>query len=209
MLPQYELISKCYDLLDVVYFRRNKRNPRQAMLSMIPEDKEMNIVELCTGTASNSILIAKNRPLAKIYGVDRSKGMLEIAFSKIVKANLFNLEVRCRDATKTGLKAGQFDRALISLVLHESSPELAEAILTEAKRLIKKDGRLLILEWEKPKSLWQRILFYPIMKLEPKGFDEFVEMDFNAYFRKHGLQLMKTVHCDYSRVFEVAKLGEK
>ena len=209
MVLQYGIISKFYDLLDIIYFRKKETSPRQALLRKIPKDKEVNIVELCTGTASNSILIASHRPEAKVYGIDRSKGMLRIAMDKIIKANLFNLEIRCRDATRTGLKAEQFDHVVLSLVLHESSPELAASLLAEAKRLLKKDGRLLILEWEVPKSFWQRVLFFPIRKLEPKGFEEFVHTDFNAYFRKHGLQLMHTTHCDYSRVFEVAKLGDR
>ena len=54
-----------------------------------------------------------------------------------------------------------------------------------------------------------RATFYPIMKLEPKGFDEFVHMDFKQYFAKHHLKLMKTVHCNYSRVFELAKMVDK
>lgn len=209
MKPQYQLLSKVYDVLDYTYFKSQVNNPRQALLDFIPEHEAVNVLELCVGTATNSILIAKNRPNAKVYGIDRSKEMLNIALEKCIKEGIDNIELRKRDATKTGIKGEQFDYIILSLVLHESSSELAASILSEAKRLLKKNGRILILEWEVPKTMLRKAAFYPIMKLEPKGFDKFVHMDFKQYFAKHHLQLVKTVHCNYSRVFELAKMVDK
>lgn len=205
MTVQYRLLSKVYDILDFTYFRKQTNNPRHTLLDFIPDTSGLKVLELCVGTASNSIIIAKNRPNAKLYGIDRSKEMLDIALNKCIEQKIENIELRKRDATNTGLKAEQFDRIIISLVLHEIEPQLAAAILQEAKRLLKKDGRILVLEWEQPKDLIGKMLFFPIMKLEPKGFKQFVHNNFSKYFNQQGLQLIKTVHCNYSRVFEIAK----
>lgn len=202
MLIQYKLMAKVYDLLDVIYFRKN--NPRNVIMHQIPNQK-VKVLELCAGTASNSILIAKNNPNASIYGIDRSKEMLEIGLRKVMKAKIFNLQLKKRDAIQTGLPDESFDYIIISLVLHESSPEFAANLLKEAKRLLKPKGKLLILEWEQPRSLLKKLIFVPIMLLEPKGFKAFLQNDFNVYFKTQGLRLLKTTHCNYSRVFEVGK----
>ena len=79
----YKIISKGYDLLDVIYFRNFKKSPRKAVLDRIYENEK--ILDLCTGTATNAITIAKKKTNAKIVGIDLSKNMLKVAQNKIRK----------------------------------------------------------------------------------------------------------------------------
>ena len=53
----YQVISKVYDLLDVTYFRNKERSPRKAVLERIGDGDR--VLDLCTGTATNAINIAK------------------------------------------------------------------------------------------------------------------------------------------------------
>ena len=94
---------------------------------------------------------------------------------------------------------------LISLVLHEIPQEVAEKILAESKRILKPDGKILVVEWEIPESSVAKGLFYPIRKLEPKGFEKFLKMDMTYYYKKQGLKFTKIKYCDFTKVICLKK----
>lgn len=205
MSISYELISKFYSLLDIIYFRDNDRSPREAMLRSIPEGRA-RVLELCCGTGVNIGLIARHRPQAQIVGVDLSEPMLAIAERTLGSNALKNIELVKMDATKTGFNAACFDAVLISLVLHEIEDSLATGILAEARRVLKPGGQLIVIEWEAPERLSQRLLFGIIQRLEPRGFSGFLRTDMPQYFANHGFTIASEAHCDYSRVFTLAPI---
>ena len=96
---------------------------------------------------------------AKIVGIDLSKDMLKVAQNKIRKNGLKNIRLLQMDATHLKFKSNCFDKILISLVLHELDEELAAKIITEANRVLKDSGEIIITEWEPSKQLSKRILF--------------------------------------------------
>jgi demethylmenaquinone methyltransferase/2-methoxy-6-polyprenyl-1,4-benzoquinol methylase len=108
--------------------------------------KDIMILDICTGTATNAIAVANRYKEARIIGIDISKEMLHIAKNKVQKLDLNNIKLYEMNATETTFKDNTFDVILISLVLHEVPEELAEKILKEAKRLLKPEGKLLIIE---------------------------------------------------------------
>lgn len=200
----YKGLSKIYDLLDIIYFKNNYRNPRKA-LSNIINKQDAKILDICTGTAANAITIAKRYRNSKIIGIDSSKEMLHIANKKIKINDLNNIKLYKMDATDTTFKDNTFDVILISLVLHEIPQDLARKILLEAKRVLKPEGKILVMEWEEPQKLFEKVLFYPIRKLEPKGFDQFLIMDMKSYFEQFDLEITDMKHCDYTKVLQIRK----
>lgn len=201
----YNIIAKVYDLLDVVYFRKEKSSPRKAIINLL-HDSNIKVLDICTGTASNAVAIAQNKKNCRIYGVDRSSKMLQIARTKIKRQGLNNIKVFQMDATKMNYEEEKFDVALLSLVLHETPTTLARDIILEAKRVLKKEGRLIVMEWEQPNSFWKSLKFLPIRCMEPKGFNEFLKMDMKKYFEQFGLEVKQIVHCDYSKVLVLEKI---
>lgn len=201
----YKLIAGMYDLLDIIYFRNYDRSPRKAVLEAIaPEDA---ILDLCTGTATNAIAISKAMPGTSLVGVDLSRNMLQVARRKIEKADIDNIKLYEMDATQMPFASESFDKILLSLVLHEMDEGLRANIITEAKRVLKKDGRIILTEWERSPQLSRRLLFLPIHLLEPKPYREFLTKDLYSYFEKHGLKIEKYIHCDYTKVL-VLKMAE-
>lgn len=200
----YKIISKGYDLLDVIYFRNFKKSPRKAVLDRIYENEK--ILDVCTGTATNAITIAKEKTNAKIIGIDLSKDMLKVAQNKIRKNGLKNIRLYQMDATHLKFKSNCFDKILISLVLHELDEELSVKIITEANRVLKDGGEIIITEWEPSKQLSKRILFAPIHYSEPKTYRKFIKMDLYSYFERYGLSIQEDIHCDYTRVIVLKKI---
>ena len=185
----YKLISGVYDLLDVIYFKNYANSPRKAVIEAI--SKNDKILDLCTGTETNAINIAKANPSAEIIGVDLSENMLKVAREKADKADTKNIKLYKMDATKLDFKLNSFDKISLSLILHEMNDELRSKILNEAKRVLKKDGKIIITEWERSTKLSKRLLFMPIHLLEPKPYREFLKKDLYSYFAKYGLKIEK------------------
>lgn len=199
----YKMMSDVYDLLDIIYFRNYESSPRKVVLEKIEE--EDRVLDLCTGTAANAISIGQALPETKIVGVDISKDMLRVAKEKIHKRDIRNVKLYFMDATNTRFKDKCFDKVLLSLVLHELEEPLADAILKEAKRVLKDDGRIIVTEWEPSHTLWRKILFLPVHLLEPKSYHAFIKKDLEKYFGKFGLEVVEEEHCDYSKVLVMRK----
>jgi ubiquinone/menaquinone biosynthesis C-methylase UbiE len=201
---QYRMVSKFYDLIDVFYFNKIKTNPRRGILDFISNEK-LRVLEICIGTAANSIVIAENRKEAEILGIDLSEEMLLIAKEKIEKRNIKNINTIIMDATNMNFQDSYFDVILISLVLHEVDENTRNKIMKEGQRVLKDTGKIIIVEWDKPKKLIQTLLFSIIELLEPTGFKEFLQLDIKEYVKQFSLKALSEKKCDYTRLVEVIK----
>jgi demethylmenaquinone methyltransferase/2-methoxy-6-polyprenyl-1,4-benzoquinol methylase len=191
-------------LIEVLYFNREQHSPRTALLSLIP-DTPVRVLDVCAGTGSNSLAIAEKKPEAKITVLDLSADMLKIADKKFRKASISNVEPIIADAGNTCFDGNMFDVILLSLVLHEIKEDLRQAILSEAKRILNSNGRIIIIEWEQPQKFFQRFMFSLIKQTELEGFKNFLHIDLAAYFHTLGLTVLEKHSCDYTQVFVLSK----
>ena len=207
-LNMYRIISSTYDLMDKVFFGDGDSNPRNVLSDMIADEK-CRVLDLCCGTAANGLSVAVNRPQAAVIGVDRSKPMLRKARQKAADLHIDNIKLLCRDASSTGLPDGSFDYITIGLVLHECDPAVCEAILSEAYRLLKKNGRLIVLDWDRPLSLGEKLIFSPLYVTEsigtPKYFKDYYDSDKEAFFAEYGFEAEENISCKYTFVMKLKK----
>ncbi len=108
-------------------------------------------MDLCCGTMANSIPLTRSKRNIEVPGIDLSRQMLQVAKQRAKNGNLSNISMKCADATNTNMKADCADYIILGLALHEMKPELQKRVLAEAHRLLKADGSLIVLEWEKRK----------------------------------------------------------
>lgn len=199
----YKVMSGFYDLLDMIYFRKYKTSPRKVVNESIrPGDK---VLDLCTGTGTNAVNIAKRDNSVILKGIDISKDMLNIAKSKAKKEKLNNIKFYKMDATNMQFKDKCFDKILLSLVLHETDEALAAKMIKEAIRVLKDDGEIIVTEWERSSDVIKKIIFFPIEVLEPMPYKSFVVRDLYTYFGEFGLEVIEEAHCDYSKVLKLRK----
>lgn len=204
----YTVVSPGYDLLDKTLFADKGRNPRDVIGELIPDGKCM-VLDMCCGTFSNGLSIASKKPEAVVVGLDRSKPMLKKARKKIKESGLDNCRLICRDATDTGIRSEAFDYIVIGLVLHECNPDLWKSILSETHRLLKKDGTLIILDWERQISLGRKIKYAPVyaaeMLVTPKYYKEYYYSDKTEFFSRYGFAAERKEICNYTFVMTFKK----
>ena len=207
-MNEYSFLSNGYDLLDKVWFSDKGKNPRDVIKSLIPNE-ECTVLDMCCGTFSNGLFLALQNSKNHVVGLDRSESMLREAKAKVDDAQLQNVELIYGDATKTGFCEGSFDYVILGLVLHECTADLWTSILGEVRRVLKPDGKLIVLEWDKQSSVGRKIKFAPLYAAEIMGnytyFKQFFYGDRQAFFLKHGFQAIKSIACNYTYVMMLGK----
>jgi ubiquinone/menaquinone biosynthesis C-methylase UbiE len=102
----------------------------------------MVCVDLGCGAGVFSIPLAETVGGAgRVYAVDTGVEVLDVLRGKNPPSNLVIVQA---DAADTGLDSGIADLCLMVLLLHEVPPE---GVVAEAFRLLKPEGKALVLEW--------------------------------------------------------------
>jgi ubiquinone/menaquinone biosynthesis C-methylase UbiE len=104
------------------------------------------VIDIACGTGAQCFALAAKA--AKVTGVDLSESMIKYAQRKKAKSVFSNLEFRVCDATQlTSIADCEFDVAVMSLALHQFSPDLYKPIFGEMKRVAK---RIVIVDYAVP-----------------------------------------------------------
>src|SRR5680860_143622 len=95
------------------------------------------VIDIACGTGAQVFEIAAKA--GTVVGVDLSESMINYANKQAKKRNITNVDFIVSDATNLSRFADKsFDSAIMSLALHQFSPELHAPILNEMKRISKK-----------------------------------------------------------------------
>ena len=113
---------------------------RENLTETLVEIEIRNILDVGCGTGSQLRRLAATG--IHCTGVDRSDGMLRVARKKSSGIDYIQA-----DATALPFRDQHFDAVLISLALHEKSPEEGHLILKEMLRVLKSDGYLIIVDY--------------------------------------------------------------
>ena len=136
---------------------------RDMMISHIEFSDSELILDMCCGTGGSArSVLRKAHSDSRIIGIDLSLGQLRQALKH---QDLRQVQFIEGDGTDVCFRNSIFDKVFISLALHEMIRDSRLKALREARRIIKKNGSLVILEMDNPVKFWSRIfcgfwLFY-------------------------------------------------
>jgi ubiquinone/menaquinone biosynthesis C-methylase UbiE len=114
---------------------------RRIGLGLYPPRENIHILDAGCGTGTQLKLLS--RPGCKLYGVDTSAVMLDAARRKLGDI----AELSLQDISHMNFLDHMFDLITLVLVLHELPASLRPAVLTECKRVLKEDGRILLIDY--------------------------------------------------------------
>lgn len=145
-----------------------------------------NKVVLDVATGTGSLAIALSDSAKEVVGIDLSSKMLDVARKKTSQSNLSFFQM---DASKMDFQDDKFDVATISLGLHDMPPEVRTSVLEETKRVLKKGGKLYILEYDSPTNeLLGWCTSNLINTFESKYYMDFLHADLVGYLRPFGFR---------------------
>ncbi|MDZ7607931.1 MAG: bifunctional demethylmenaquinone methyltransferase/2-methoxy-6-polyprenyl-1,4-benzoquinol methylase UbiE [Cyclobacteriaceae bacterium] len=170
--PKYDFLNHLLSLgIDVSW--------RKKAIRLLKENRPTKILDVATGTADFAIQAASLSP-EKIIGVDISEGMLEIGRIKIKQKKLDHLiTLETGDSEQLNFQDNHFDAVIVAFGVRNF--ENLESGLANMQRVLKKDGKVIILEFSKPTSFPFREIYYFYFKYVLPIIGRLVSKDTSAY----------------------------
>lgn len=161
----FNQIAFRYDFLNKLLSFGIDKYWRKKLIAKIPEDKEISIVDIATGTCDVLIATKKKKSLKikEMVAIDPSSKMIGIGQKKIIEENLYSKTSfyisKAESLNKLKLKK-KFDVVTISFGIRNMEDPLKG--LEEIYKILKPGGKLIILEFSIPKNAFfkQIYLFY-------------------------------------------------
>jgi demethylmenaquinone methyltransferase/2-methoxy-6-polyprenyl-1,4-benzoquinol methylase len=121
------------------------------------------LLDVATGTADVAIEIVRSLDPEQVIGIDISEEMLQHGRQKINKLLLTNkIHLERGDSEAINYPDATFDAVTVAFGVRNF--ENLEKGLGEIHRVLRKNGKLVILEFSKPKLAWFRIIYNIYMK---------------------------------------------
>lgn len=140
----YRYHARFYDLL----YEPAARIVRDIGQLIYPPRENIAILDVGCGTGTQLALYQK--PGCRLVGLDSSPAMLAQAAHKLGTT----AELQVGEATQIPFAAGSFDLVTVIFVLHEMSPEDRPAVLQESRRVVKPDGRIMLIDYHPGPYPW-------------------------------------------------------
>jgi ubiquinone/menaquinone biosynthesis C-methylase UbiE len=106
------------------------------------------VLDVCCGTGAQTFLYASRGIIS--WGIDLDPGMIEFAEKRRRRLGLDSTFFQRASATNLPFGDASFDHASISMGLHEKEGISRDTIMSEMRRVVKKDGALAIVDYRVP-----------------------------------------------------------
>ena len=187
----YKRFSGWYDTI----FEPLNSGLRAIGMKIFPTQPGMKVLDIGCGTGAHLKLY--HNAGCEVFGIDTSPSMFDQAKEKLGEtANL-----HFGDASNMPYPDDQFDLIISSTVLHEMPAEVRSEVLNEAKRVLKKDGHILLIDFHtgpfKPLKGWFYKSIITIAEISAgrehfKNYRQFMRTGGLAtLIDKHGLTVVK------------------
>ena len=120
---------------------------RKEIVKIIENNHAQSILDICCGTG-NQLKYLKKRGYQNITGVDISQSMMK-------QGRKGEVSVSCehQDAAHLLFEDDSFDVGIISYALHEKEEHTAHKIVQQARRVIKPNGLLIIVDFNQQEKV--------------------------------------------------------
>ena len=146
----FNSISRKYDFLNHFLSFGIDILWRKRAIQTLEKNQPKLILDIATGTADFAIEALSLKP-RKIIGVDISEGMLSVGRKKLITRNLTDkIELIIGDSEALPFKDNLFDAVIVSFGVRNF--ENLEKGLADMLRVLRPGGKIVILEFSKPKS---------------------------------------------------------
>lgn len=133
----YKRVAGFYDRL----FEPINHGLRVLGIRMFIPPKGGAVLDVGCGTGQHLEMYQRFR--CRLYGIDTSQSMLEVARTRLGAS----ADLRWADATTMPYQADFFDLVICMLALHEMDEQIRRSVIAEIKRVVKSEGRILFIDF--------------------------------------------------------------
>ena len=144
----FDTISENYDGLNRVISFGIDTSWRKKVIKLVTDTHPKNALDIATGTGDLAISMAQNG-IPKVVGLDLSEGMLSVGRKKIEGSSLSDkIEMIQGDSENLPFEDQYFDAVMVSFGVRNF--ENLNKGISEIFRVLKKNGKIVVLEFSKP-----------------------------------------------------------
>jgi demethylmenaquinone methyltransferase/2-methoxy-6-polyprenyl-1,4-benzoquinol methylase len=172
-------ISKKYDFLNHFLSLGIDILWRKKAISLLKNDAPKTILDIATGTGDFAIESLKLNP-DKVIGVDISEGMLDVGRKKMLRLGHDKvIELQSGDSESLLFDDNKFDAVIVAFGVRNF--ENLEKGLKDMNRVLKPNGKVVILEFSRPKKFPFKQLYSFYFKAILPLIGKLVSKDNSAY----------------------------
>jgi len=135
------------------------------------------VLDICCGTGDQVFHYAEKGIVAT--GVDINPKMLEVAIRNKKRQGLEDVSFQLADAANLPFNNIYFDYASICFGLHDKEREIRDKVISEMKRVVKREGALIFIDFQvplpnSPYGYLARIIEFLVGGAHYKGFRDYI-----------------------------------
>ena len=144
----FDNISPYYDLLNRVLSLGIDRHWRRRAAALLPDRPALHVLDMATGTADLALEIVRQRPDARVTGVDISHDMLAVGREKVAARELeYTIDLRSGASEAIAFPDDTFDAATVAFGVRNFEDTVGG--LAEMRRVVRPGGRIIVLEFSR------------------------------------------------------------
>jgi ubiquinone/menaquinone biosynthesis C-methylase UbiE len=186
----YDSMSKFYD----IWGKLGESRARNRAIELAEIIDGQKILEVAVGTGLTFYEIVKRNPHGTNTGVDVSKGMLKKAQKRLLPLPDANYQLKLGNAFKLEEETDAFDLLMNSYMFDLIAFDEMDTILGDFRRVLKKDGKLILVSMTKGESFGSGI-YSLISRVFPKTFGGCRAVNLSDKLQRNGFEINTREYC--------------
>lgn len=176
----FDNISGSYDFLNHFLSMGIDNLWRKKAISQLEDIQPQKMLDVATGTGDFALMAHKRLSPQLITGIDISEGMLKVGLKKVEKRGLSDsIHLQYGDSENMPFEDDRFDAITVAYGVRNFETLITG--LKEMYRVLKKDGKTVILEFSNPKKFPVKQAFNLYFKYILPSIGKLVSKDNRAY----------------------------
>ncbi len=149
-------IAFSYDKANAVLSLSQDQKLRKKLIDLVDQKPNIQALDLCAGTLECTKVLLKKFPNIKITAIDFSDKMLQVGINKLTDTESKQINILTADVLTVNLPDHTYDAIVCAWGIRNVSDKAK--FIKNAKRWIKQNGQLLILDFFKPTNLLKKLM---------------------------------------------------